>query len=185
VLGGMPRVAQGLIAFAIFTIALAIVATNVNAATSRAEYVAQVDPICQAGQGQEFAAQHRAAKKLHRLRKHERSGSRKARKRTFRQEDRLVSRLYDFIAAVEEGVNAQIAAITPAIEDTSLVQVWLRVRGEKVVATQRVARAFAKGDPLSALILFFDAEAKTEEAGDISRDLGFGYCSAPSKEIGF
>lgn len=44
----MPTYTRNLIAFAIAAVALAIAATSASAATTRAEYVAQVDPICQA-----------------------------------------------------------------------------------------------------------------------------------------
>jgi hypothetical protein len=49
----------GLIALAITLIALAIIASTAAAASTRAEYVAQVDPICHAAHVKEKAAAQR------------------------------------------------------------------------------------------------------------------------------
>jgi hypothetical protein len=161
----------------------ALPAPDAHAATTRAEYVAQVDPICQAGLAQETAAARPLVKKLHRLKKHARS--REARRRADKRRMRALARFYDFIAVVEQGVTAQIASIPPAIEDTSLVQVWLRARGEEVIATQRLFRSLAKGDFLGAFSLLFEVSAKSEEASDLVRDFGFQYCSAPAQQVSF
>jgi hypothetical protein len=45
----MPRSAQGLVAIAIASLVLALSATHADAAATRAEYAAQVEPICQSG----------------------------------------------------------------------------------------------------------------------------------------
>jgi hypothetical protein len=167
-------------------IAIAAFAASANAATTRAEYVAQVDPICQAGLNQETAAARPVVKKLKRLqRRAKQPHSRNVRRRAVKREARLLARFYDFVTAVEQGVTAQIASIPPAIEDTSLVQVWLRARGEQAVATQRLFRSLAKGDIFGAFMLLFEVEAKSEEVTDLVRDFGFHYCSAPEQEVIF
>jgi hypothetical protein len=163
-------------------IATAVFAAPAGAATTRAEYVAQVDPICQAGLAQETAAAKPVAKKLRRLKKH--TDSRNARRRALKREMRALAHLYDFVATVEQGVNAQVATIPPAIEDTNLIQVWLRVRGEEVVVTQRLFRALAKGDFFAAFALLFEVETKSEEATDLVRDFGFQYCVSPARQLG-
>jgi hypothetical protein len=187
VLGGTPRFVQGLTAVAIAVIALAITAGPATAATTRAEYVAQVDPVCQAAQAQEEAAALPVSKKLKRLHKQERmkKASRKARGRAAKREMRLLAGFYDYVVAVEHGVNAQIATIPPAIEDTSLVQVWLRARGEALVVTQRLFRALAKGQFFAAFELLIEVETKAAEASDLVRDFGFRYCSSPAGQLGF
>lgn len=50
--GGTPRLSAGLIAISIALVALTIGVGSANAAATRAEYVAQADPICQAGLNQ-------------------------------------------------------------------------------------------------------------------------------------
>ncbi len=183
-LGGMPRVMWGLLATCVAAVILAIAATPANAATTRAEYVARVDPICQAGLAQEGAAGKPLAKKLKRLdRQLKKSHSRKARRRIDRREGRLLTRYFDFVATVEQGVNAQIAAIPPAIEDTSLIQVWLRARSEEIVAIQRAMRSLTKGDFLGGFGLLLDLQVKAEEAADLVRDFGFRYCSSEEQQV--
>jgi hypothetical protein len=180
-----PPVAPALAAIAIGLAAVAITAAPAAAASTRAEYVAQVDPICQAGLAQEDAAARPVLKKLKRIQKQRRQAhSRKTRARVTRRELRTLASFFDVVAKVEQGLNAQIATIPPAIEDTSLVQVWLRVRGEAVVATQRLLRSFAKGDIFGALGLIFEVEAKSEEASDLVRDFGFHYCTSPAEQLG-
>jgi hypothetical protein len=182
----MPRVIWGAIAAGVATAALAMSAAPANAASTRAEYVAQVDPICQAGLAQETAAAGPVIKKLKRLdRRAERAHSRKARKRADKRAAILLSRYYDFVTSVEQSVTAQIAAIPPAIEDTSLIQVWLRARGEQAVATQRLFHALSKGDFLGTFNLLFEVDAKSTEVTDLVRDFGFHYCSAPEQEVIF
>jgi hypothetical protein len=165
------------------TVAFAVFAAPASAATTRAEYVAQVDPICQAGIAQETAVARPLTKKLHRLKKHARS--REARRRADKRATRALARFYDFVAVVEQGVTAQIATTPPPTEDTSLIQVWLRVRGEEVVVTQRLFRSFAKGDFFGAFDLLFEVVAKSEEASDLVRDFGFHYCSSPAQQVVF
>jgi hypothetical protein len=164
-------------------VVLTVGAASAYGATTRAEYVAQVDPICAAAQAQELAAAQQLKKKLRKLGKH--PNTRKARRRAIKHELRAIGRFYGYVAAVEQSVNAQVATIPPAVEDTSLITLWLRVRAEQVVATQRLASAFAKGAIFAALDMFFEASDKVDEAGDIVRDLGFQHCSARLREVAF
>lgn len=170
---------------AVVLLATAAFAASANAATTRAEYVAQVDPVCLAGLAQTDAKARPFAKKLARWDKQmKRTHSRKARARILRRQLRALARFYGSMAVIEQGVNAQIAAIPPAIEDTSLVQIWLRARGEQVVLTQRLFRAFAKGDFFSAIDLLSQVQSKSDEASDLVRDFGFRYCSSPLESLG-
>jgi hypothetical protein len=171
------------IALALAVIGLAITLPTASAAATRAEYVAQVDPICAAAQAQERAAAQQLKRKLRKLARH--PNTRKARRRAIKHELRAIARFYGYVAAVEQSVNAQVATIPPAVEDTSLITLWLRVRAEQVVATQRLASAPVKGDIFAALDMFFEASDKVDEAGDIVRDLGFQHCSARLREVAF
>jgi hypothetical protein len=169
---------------AIVVIALAITTSTASAAATRAEYVAQVEPICQAGVAQEEAAARPVVKKLKQLQKRQRQAhSRKARRRFAKRELRLIAGFYDLVARVEQDVTAQIATVPPAIEDTSLIGVWLRVRNEQAVVTQRLIRSLAKGDFFGVFGLMFEVSAKAEEAADLVRDFGFRYCSAPALRV--
>jgi hypothetical protein len=171
---------------ALVLVASAAFAPSANAATTRAEYVAKVDPICQAGLAQEGAAAKPLTKKLKRLdRQFKKAHSRKARRRIDRREGRLLTHYFDFVAAVEQGVNSQIATIPPAIEDTSLIQVWLRARSEELVAIQRAMRSLTKGDFFGGLGQLLDVQTKAQEAADLVRDFGFHYCSSEEQEVLF
>jgi hypothetical protein len=175
---------QAFVALALVSVGVlcAIAAPNAHAATTRAEYVAQVDPICQAGLAQESVAEQRLNKQIRRLKKHE--GSRKARARSLRRQSRALRQFLNVVVAVEQGVNAQIATVPPATEDTSLVQVWLRVRSEELDLSRRMSRAFAKDRLFAGLGLFFDLLAKADEEFDLVQDFGFKYCTVPPPDLG-
>jgi hypothetical protein len=160
----------------------AIAAPNAHAATTRAEYVAQVDPICQAGLAQETVAEQQLNRKLRRLKKHE--GPRKTRGRTLKRQARALAQFFNVVVTVEQRVNAQIATIPPATEDTSLIQVWLRVRGQEIDLARRMSHVFAKGRAFAGLGLLFDLLAKAEEEFDLVQDFGFQYCTAPPHDGG-
>jgi hypothetical protein len=164
-------------AIAIGLVAMAIAAAPASAATTRAEWVAQVDPICQNGMAQEAAAAQPLIK-----------ASKRAKKQHNRKAERKIARaLRNFFtqyAAIEAAVNAQIATVPPAIEDVSLIQVWLRARAELVDLERRLftskpqAGRGVKGFT-RFLTDFFTLGARQLEIADLVRDFGFQYCNAP------
>jgi hypothetical protein len=155
--------------------AIAIMATSASAATTRAEFVAQVDPICQNGQAQGAIA---AQPMLKAAKRDKRRGSRKAAKKL----DRAMRTYFTQSAAIQKAVNTQIATVPPAPDDVSLVQVWLRARGELIDnETQLFTHKFrSKGDLKGFarfFTLIFQMASREFEVADIVRDFGFQYCS--------
>jgi hypothetical protein len=166
---------QGLIALGIGVVALAVMAAPASATTTRADFVAQVDPICQNGQTQEAVAAQPLFKATRRVKKH-RNG------KTSKKADRALLAYFAQYSNIERAVNAQIATIPPAPDDVSLVQVWLRVRGEALDAESRLfhTRLNPKAG-FKGLAKFFtllgEVLIRQQEAADIVRDFGFQYCS--------
>jgi hypothetical protein len=175
---------RALIAFGLAVSFLAIAATSASAATTRAEFVAQVDPICQNGQAQEAVALQPVKRATKRASKHR--DSRKLRRRL----SRAFGLYYEQRAAIERAVNAQIAAVPPAPDDVSLVQVWLRARGELLDLESQVLTGGVK--PRKGLKgvgqivnLFFQLIGRQQEVADLVRDFGFQYCNQTGDEFQF
>jgi hypothetical protein len=174
------------VALAIATglMALAITASPAAAASTRAEYVAQVDPICQAAQAQEAAALQPFLRAAKRAQKHHKLRNPKVEKRLARRFVRFFSQY----AAIERQVNAQIATIQPAPEDVSLVQVWLRARGELIELESRLFTTKPNvGRGLKGFARFFNdfltLAARQLEVVDLVRDFGFQYCDAEQQPV--
>jgi hypothetical protein len=159
-------------------IAAALFATPASAATTRAEYVAQVDPICQSGQAQEVVAAQPLLRAAKRAKKHPKS--RKASKRL----GRAVASYFQQYGAIEHAVNTQIATVPPAADDVSLIQVWLRARNELVDLETGLFSSRPKGLKGFAKLLsdFFTLAARQLEVADLVRDFGFQYCNQPPPE---
>ena len=159
--------------------ALAILAAPAQATTTRADWVAQVDPICQNGQTQELAALQPVLAAQKRAKKHH---NRKARRRADRA---LIAYVFQY-ANIERAVNAQIATIPPAPDDVSLVQVWLRARGELLDLETQLFNGPTTGKGLKGFekvfSLLFELIGKQYEVSDIVRDFGFHYCSQPQED---
>jgi hypothetical protein len=175
-----PRRAQGVIALAIAAIALAIMASPASAATTRADFVAQADPICQNGQAQEAVAIQPFAQALKRDKKHH---NRKTRRRVGRA---FLAYLIQY-TNIERAVNAQLATLPVAPDDISLIQVWLRARGELLDLESRfLLGTSSQGKGLKGLGHFlndfFTLIGKEYEVADMVRDFGFTYCTAPPPE---
>jgi hypothetical protein len=161
-------------------ITLAIAVAPASAATTRAEYVAQVDPICQNGQAQEAVAAQPLLRATKRAKKHRN-------RKTSRKADRALLAYFAQYSNIERAVNIQISTIPTAPDDVSLIQVWLRVRGEtqdsesQIFNTSLNPKAGFKG-----LVRFFAllgrALIRQQEAVDMVRDFGFQYCSQTASD---
>jgi len=180
---------RGLIALAITMITLAITATSASAATSRADWVAQADPICKSGVDQEFVVFSQQQAAIKQSRKQARRLTRKHAKRHPRLHRRLRERIdriqaaaFTQFIAIERGVDAQLATLTPAPSDESLVQVWLRARGELLDAygLTLLDSSRTDGDDFQD---FFKLLGLLYETNDMVRDVGFQYCAHPTSAI--
>jgi hypothetical protein len=171
---------RALIAFGLAVSFLAIAATSASAATTRAEFVAQVDPICQNGQAQEAVAAQPLNKLVKRVKGHD---SRKlGRKLT-----RVLRSFLSQYATIEHAVDAQIATIPPATEDVSLVQVWLRARGDLVDKGSQLFTHGIQGKGFKGFVRFFslldEISNREFEVHDLVRDFPFQYCSQPQGDV--
>jgi hypothetical protein len=151
VLGGTPRAVWGAIAIAVAIGTLAVAAAPARATTDRADYQAQVNPICASANSQAkalweaffqtSAALERKAKKLH--------GKKRA--RLERRIDGLFFRLDDEILAVYSAALAQLQLVPPAPGDEGLVTEWLATRqalqnlsAQSNALVQRIDRLFTR-----------------------------------------
>lgn len=123
------------IAIAFGLVALAI-APTAHAASSRAEYVAQVEPICQAAQVPTFKAYFGSSKGIptgldpdHLT------------KRDVRKVDRALGRLYTRVSKVYGRTSVRIGAIAPAPGDETAVAAWLTGRAQAQALWLRAGRA--------------------------------------------
>jgi hypothetical protein len=178
----MPRHFWGAVAIATALVAITISASTAQAATTRAEYVAQVDPICQTGQAQEAVALQPMLRAGKRAQRHHKLKS----KKTQKQLARLFTRFMAQYTAIERQINDQIAVVPPAPDDVSLIQVWLRARNELIdVETRLFAKKPHVGHGLKGLgrffTDFFTLTARQLEVTDLVRDFGFQYCTSEAE----
>jgi hypothetical protein len=173
------RMSQHLIAFAIALVALAVMASSASAETTRADWVAQADAVCASGQAQDqalLAPVRKAGRKLFKERRTNRKVERRF-KRVFRN-------YFIQYAAVQRAVDAQIATIPPAPEDVSLVQVWLRARGELADAETTLFTGRKKQKTLNQVFgSIYELFVKQLEINDLVRDFGFQHCNQGNPEI--
>ena len=170
-------VCRGLLAVATALVALAIGSGAAYGASTRAEYVAQVDPICQAAATparQAFGAFFKAVK-------NKKGGANAL------QHPKVVShqvripaaKLYRRLSVIYGAMNAQIAAVAPTPDDAARVAAWLSLRGT-VAADLGALAASLKHNHLHV----FDAvtlktQADTTQANNSVRDFGFAFCTPP------
>jgi hypothetical protein len=164
------------IAIATALVAMAAGSGTAHAAATRAEYVAQVDPICASAQLEEGIAGEPLAGLTKRVNKH-----RHARVLERKYSRAFANYLRQFIA-IERSVNAQLAAIPPAPEDVSLIQVWLRARGQLLDSEEQFfLRGFEGKNGIKGAIRFFTGFfqfiGRQYEVTDLVSDFGFQHCN--------
>jgi hypothetical protein len=161
-----------LVAFAASALAIAGAPSTAGAASTRAEYIAQVDPICQtyvAPVTNAFKAYHRAFKTMNRRAK---SGPVKAFLKSIR---RTASTLTN-VAQVHLSMLQQIAAVAPPSADSATINAWSTALGQEQaneVAAVTALRQFRFG-------VFFkrlnQADAAVNAAGTAISGFGFTVC---------
>jgi hypothetical protein len=112
---------------------LALGAATAHGASSRAEYVAQADPICQAGSAQEHAAFKSYVKSVKRYDKHHHGDPYRPSKKAIR----LVVRHYSRVLAIERSMNSQLSSISAAPGDEAAVNKWLQLRSQAADLLER------------------------------------------------
>ncbi len=157
-----PRPAATALAIA----ALAIPAASAQAAATRAEYVAQVDPICldyAKPAIKAFAAYFKA-------------GARK-RKPSARPTARFLSQ----ISRAYGNLTERIATVPAAPGDEAIVSTWLGRRAEVVVNLGRARRAARHGKLKRSDRLA--GRAGFGAASQVVSEFGFDYCAPPGGAV--
>jgi hypothetical protein len=142
----------GVIAAAVAVAALAISAPPAAATTDRADYVAQVNPICASAKSQARALWETFFRTTARLEKKAEKLRGKKRVRVQRRIDELFNRLDDQILTVYSGALAQLKLVSPAPGDEALVAEWLATRQalqdlsvKSNALFERIDRLFTRG----------------------------------------
>jgi hypothetical protein len=116
-------------------VALAI-APPAHAASSRAEYVAQVEPICEGAQKPTFKAYLGSFKGVPPIDDREHPTQRES-----HQVDRALGRLYSRVAGIYGRTSSRIGAVSPAPGDEAAVAAWLAGRAQAQALWLRAGRA--------------------------------------------
>jgi hypothetical protein len=155
-----PRKAQGLIALAVAGIALAIVATSASAASTRAEYISQVDPIC----ANELAATKRTFGGV--------AGD--LRNGRFKQ---AASKFRRTTKVFRNGVDG-VAAVMPPAADVAVINQWVQMLRNQIPPAKRVANLLGHnarpGRINRALTRLFKLSDQTQA---LVKDYGFTSCN--------
>ena len=154
---------------ALATSTLLIWAPAASAASTRAEYVAQVDPICQSYKGPEFNAA-KAYQRNYRL--WVRSATKGTAKAFVRQTHRLAQSLFAW-DRLHSSMTAQIVAIAPVPADAAVIDTWLNDRRRSDAFADAAAFALNKFQIRRFFRLTGRAD-KVERAG-IQSINGFGF----------
>jgi hypothetical protein len=137
--GSGARGGSVLIALAIAAIALAIIAAPASAAASRAEWVAQVEPICHAAQKPTFKAYHAFFRGLDKLGLV--GGSPEISKRQARSSDRLLGTFYLHATNIYSRTTAQLSTVAPGPGDESAIGAWIAGRNQASLLGTQAGRA--------------------------------------------
>jgi hypothetical protein len=163
------RLKAGFVAGAV---ALAITAVPAHAASTRAEYVAQVDPICQASEAAAAEARQAFRRNTKRLVRQGRARNAKKVNRLSRKAARNLNRL----VSIEADLTTQIAAVPPAPADSNIVSAWLQDRRDAEALSGAAARALKR----HKFKKFGSKLGRAIRAGIVARrrvkDFGFQYC---------
>jgi hypothetical protein len=152
--------------------ALALRPAVAPAASSRAEYITQVVPICQSARKPVFKAFDRYSKQVRRL------GGKDASERVLR---RPTSRLYLRWASIYGRVTGQIASIPPAPGDEQTVATWLADRGQVKLNLVALARATRHGKDKAAKRLSRQGSRFNDQTNAVGRSLGLPTDCAPRR----
>jgi hypothetical protein len=164
---------RGLTADSCTAIAVIVVLApaDANAASTRAEYIAQVDPICQAFVDPENAA-------LRAYRKNAKRWDRLASKGTLKawlKQTRRVSRSLLRLTQLDTTLNDQIAAVPPPAADAGAIATWLNARVQANAFAASAAAALNR--PVPAINKYFKLidRANAALAASTRAIAGFGF----------
>jgi hypothetical protein len=160
------------VATAIALTAFATMATTAYGASTRADYIAQVDPICQTASKPARKVGKRFLKDLKRIGRVQ-NPSKKQTKAFVNELARVLIRL----SSIEANVTAQIATVQPAAGDESTVAAWLQGRAQYSQLTAQGARAFRHHKFHAAATLLDQANTALAQEQRLIADFGFQHCT--------
>jgi hypothetical protein len=147
----------------------AVWAAPADAASTRAEYIAQTDPICQSYKGPEL----NDAKAFHRNYKlWVRTATKGTVKAFVRQTHRLAQSLFAW-DRLHSSMTEQIAAIPPGPADVAVIDTWLNDRRQSDAFADAAASALNKFQIRSFFRL--TGRADKQERASIQAINGFGF----------
>jgi hypothetical protein len=129
------------VAIALLTLAILVPAPSAQAASTRAEYVAQVDPICQSFVGSEnnaLSAFFRNAKRIGRVAK---SSLRSGNFKPFIRQIRRTAGSLNSYAQIHSTLTDQIVAVPAAPGDEATVATWINYRRQAETSARAAATA--------------------------------------------
>jgi hypothetical protein len=170
-----PHPAHGLAALAITVIALPIAATPANAATTRAEYVAQVDQVCGSFTPQ-FTKLSRSLKKLVGKSNEVVTESDAQEKRRLNRIFRGLGRFVGKEAKVLGAMTEQVALVPPAPGDEAAVAQWIAGLRQFVSLQAQSAPAFKHRRLGRAAELSQQSLAALNSGGAAVKDWGISTC---------
>jgi hypothetical protein len=175
--GGSSPLRLTLVALATIVIALAITVTTALAAATRAEYVAQVDPICQSTGQPEGKAAFAYLKALNKFNHQIAAGVR--RKKAINPFVRQTTKFFGRVSRIEAAATFQIAGVPPAPGDESTVAVWIQQRTESTGLLNQAIAALKHRRLNAFMRLTNQWTAKIDESEATVAGFGFRYCVSP------
>jgi len=157
------------IAVSVLSTGLVIAGAAPAAASTRGEYVAQVDPICQSFVAPENAAFGTYKRNFKRMGHLAKSGTFKA----FLRQTKRTARSLNGFAQVYSTVTDQIATVPPSDGDAATIGVWLNDRRQAAGAATSAATALVR----LQIRKFFQrlSQFDAAEAAGIQTITGFGF----------
>jgi hypothetical protein len=163
---------RGAVALALLAVS-AVAVTPANAASTRAEYIAQVDPICQSFVGPNDDAFRAWRKNEKRLGSVATNGTPKQ----FGAQTKRVARSLKRIAQIQANLTNQIATVPPPTEDFATVRTWLNYRRQEEAALRSAASILVQFRPYKQYFHKLNmADAADQAATRTVSGLGFQVC---------
>lgn len=159
--------------FVLSVVLVAVWATPANAASTRAEYVAQVDPICQSFVGPNDDAVRAYLKNEKLLAPVAKHGTLKQ----FVAQTKRIARSLRRLAGIKANLTNQIATVPPPTEDFATVGAWLDYRRQEEAHVRSAASILIQFRPYKQYFRKLDmADAADGAATRTVSGLGFQVC---------
>jgi hypothetical protein len=159
------------VAVAIALLATVTTVATAYAASTRAEYVGQAEPMCQAAQKPTFKAYSALFKAI------PTADQDQLNKAVVRRADRALGRFYIRISNIFGLTSAQIAALVPAPADEATVAAWLAGRDQAKTFGLQAGRAAKHLKLIRARRLANRAVSASEQAAELVSTFGFKFCA--------